>query len=286
MATDVDQPRVRRKLNLSWLKPPPMPPDGNMTLFEHLRELRYRLVVSVLAVVLTTSISGIFYRKLYDLLLWPYEEARTILLASNPDVQTSVVNIGVTAPFTLALKVCLVAGLVASAPVWLYQLWAFIMPGLLANEKKWALIFVVASTPLFIAGVILGFFVMPKGIAVMLSFTPDSVPVTNMLDLPYFLSFMLRLMIVFGIAFLIPVIVLMLNFVGVVSAAQLAKARRVVIFLTFVFGAVATPSTDPFSMLALALPMLALFLIAEVIAHIHDRSKARRDKALERAAGA
>jgi sec-independent protein translocase protein TatC len=115
---------------------------------------------------------------------------------------------------------------------------------------------------------------MPKGIAVLLGFTQDGV--ANLQNINDFLSFMLRLMVVFGIAFLIPLVVLMLNIVGVIKASQLSKARTYVIFGTFVFGAVATPSTDPFSMLALAIPMALLFLVAEALAHILDRRKAKR----------
>ena len=148
------------------------------------------------------------------------------------------------------------------------------MPGLLAKEKKWALIFIGTATPLFALGVATAYFVLPKAIAVLLSFTAEGV--TNLQNINTFLSFMLRLMVVFGIAYLIPLLVLMLNIVGVVKARQLAKYRTLVIFGTFVFGAVATPSTDPFSMLALALPMTVLFLAAEVIAHILDRRKSRR----------
>ena len=161
-----------------------------------------------------------------------------------------------------------------TAPIWLYQLWAFIVPGLLAKERKWALIFIGTATPLFLLGIATAYFVLPKAIAVLLGFTQQGV--SNLQDINTFLSFMLRLMIVFGVAYLIPLLVLMLNIVGVVKASQLSKYRTLVIFGTFVFGAVATPSTDPFSMLALALPMSLLFLAAEVIAHILDRRKSRR----------
>ena len=136
------------------------------------------------------------------------------------------------------------------------------------------MIFIGTATPLFLAGVVTAYVIMPKGIAVLLGFTQDGV--ANLQNINDFLSFMLRLMIVFGIAFLIPLIVLMLNIVGVVKASQLSKARIYVIFGTFVFGAVATPSTDPFSMLALAIPMAALFLVAEAFAHVLDRRKAKR----------
>ena len=149
------------------------------------------------------------------------------------------------------------------------------VPGLLAKEKKWALIFIGAATPMFIGGVFVAYIVLPKAITVLLSFTQAGV--TNLQDINAYLSFLLRLMVVFGIAFLIPLVVLMLNIVGVIKASQLSKYRTLVIFGTFVFGAVATPSTDPFSMLALALPMTLLFIATEVIAHILDRRKARRD---------
>jgi sec-independent protein translocase protein TatC len=183
-------------------------------------------------------------------------------------------NPGITSPFTLALKVSGVAGAVLTSPIWLYQLWAFIVPGLLAKEKKWSLIFIGTATPLFLAGVVVGYIVVPKGITVLLGFTKSGV--ANLQSFPDFLSFLLRIMIVFGIAFLIPLIVLMLNIVGVVKAKQLTKYRSYVIFGCFVFGAVATPSTDPFSMLALALPMAVLFVATEVIARVLDRRRARR----------
>ena len=259
--------------SLKWLKPPPVPPDGTMTLFEHLRELRYRLIVSALAIIVGMVVAWFFRYDLMDILQRPYFQAIDALKAKNPDATTLLVNINLTSPLTLALKVSALAGLLITAPFWLYQLWAFIVPGLLAREKKWALIFIGAATPMFVGGVVVGYIVLPKAITVLLSFTQSGV--SNLQDINAYLSFLLRLMLVFGIAFLIPLVVLMLNIVGVIKAKQLAKYRSLVIFGTFVFGAVATPSTDPFSMLALALPMTVLFLAAEVIAHILDRRKER-----------
>ena len=166
------------------------------------------------------------------------------------------------------------ARLIATAPIWLWQFWSFIVPGLLSKEKKWAMIFIGAASPLFVAGVAVGYIVMPKGISVLLSFTEGGV--TNLQDINQFLSFLMRVMLVFGVAFLIPLVVLMLNILGVIPAKYLSKYRTYVVFGTFVFGAIATPSTDPFSMLALAAPMTILFLVAEVLAHLFDRRKARR----------
>lgn len=274
MALTLNKRPVR--FSLAWLKPPELPPDGAMTLFEHLRELRYRLVIASLAILVATIACAFFYNDLYRLLLHPYELARVAIHKSKPELNLQVVQIGLAAPFSLATKISVIAGLVASAPVWLYQIWAFVVPGLLAKEKKWTITFVVAATPLFLSGVALAYWIMPKGIAVLVSFSQGSA--INMLDVNLFLAFLIRVMLVFGVAFLIPVFVLMLNFLGVIKARQLAKARSYVVFGTFVFAAVATPSTDPISMLALAIPMTVLFIAAEVIAHISDRRKARKLK--------
>jgi sec-independent protein translocase protein TatC len=259
---------------LKWLKPPALPPDGTMTLFEHLRELRYRLIVSILAIIVGMVVAWFFRYDLLDILQRPYFQAIAALKAKHPDANTSLVNINLTSPLTLSLKVSALAGAIATAPIWLYQLWAFVVPGLLAKEKKWALVFIAAATPMFVGGVVVAYVVLPKAITVLLSFTQSGV--TNLQDINAYLAFLLRLMLVFGIGFLIPLIVLMLNIVGVIKAKQMAKYRSLVIFATFVFGAVATPSTDPFSMLAVAAPMALLFLAAEVIAHILDRRKERQ----------
>jgi sec-independent protein translocase protein TatC len=245
-----------------------------MTLFEHLRELRYRLIVSALAIIVGMVVAWFFRYELLDILQRPYFQAIEALKAKHPDANTSLVNINLTSPLTLSLKVAALAGAIVTAPFWLYQLWAFVVPGLMAKEKKWALIFIAAATPMFVGGVVVAYFVLPKAITVLLSFTQSGV--TNLQDINAYLSFLLRLMLVFGLGFLIPLIVLMLNIVGVIKAKQMAKYRSLVIFGTFVFGAVATPSTDPFSMLAVAAPMALLFLGAEVIAHILDRRKERQ----------
>ncbi|WP_229116488.1 twin-arginine translocase subunit TatC [Parenemella sanctibonifatiensis] len=270
MALKVAKPR----LSLGWLKPPVVPPDGNMSLWEHIAELRYRLVMSVLGFIVTTVIAAFFYRQLVAIILYPWDVAIADLAAQNPDVETALVNQGVAAPFMLAVKATALAGLIAASPIWLYQLWKFIAPGLLANERKWSAAFMLSSIPLFLMGVAIGYLVLPKGISFMLGFTPDSQGITNMLEINQFLDLVIRLMLVFGLAFLMPVVVCAINFMGVVSAAQLANARNGVVFGTFVFGAVATPSGDPLSMLALAVPMSLLYVIAEIICRVHDRRKA------------
>lgn len=263
------------------MKPPPMPEDGNMSLADHLRELRYRLVVAALAFVLVAVLCAFFYNHLFQVLLQPINLAVAELHQSRPDQEITVVTQDVAAPVTLALKVVGYAGLILSSPVWLYQLWAFIAPGLLAKEKKWAMIFLGSATPLFLTGVAVGYLIMPKGIAVMLSFTPQNQEISNLLDLPYFLNFLLRLMLIFGLAFLLPVVLVVLNLAGVVTGEQLGKWRSYAILACFVFAAVATPSTDPFSMLVLAVPMGLLYVIAEIIARVNDKARGKKNTELE-----
>ncbi|MBK8446444.1 MAG: twin-arginine translocase subunit TatC [Micropruina sp.] len=247
-----------------------------MSLGDHLRELRYRVLFSLIFIVLGMIVIAIFYNPVYTFLAQPWLQAKEILSVTNPELSTQMVLSGVTTPLTLAMKICGVGGLILASPVWLYQIWAYIVPALLAQEKRWALMFVGVALPLFLAGVAVGYWILPQGISVLMSFTPQSVPITNLIEIDKFLELMLQLMLVFGLGFLMPVVVVGANLVGVLKASQLAKARLYVIFGTFVFGAAATPSTDPFSMLALALPMTLLFLGAEVICRINDKRKAKR----------
>jgi sec-independent protein translocase protein TatC len=266
-----------KRRRFAWLRPPEAGPGGTMSLGDHLREVRYRLIVSVVAIIVASLLAAIWYDALYQVMLRPYLLAVDMLKESNPNLTPTTVITGVAEPLIMAMKVCVVAGVVLSSPVWLYQIWAFIVPALLAKEKKYALGFLSAATPLFLLGVLIGYFIMPQGISVLLAFTPSSVPVTNLIDVQAFLELMLRLMIVFGLGFLIPVFVVGLNMVGVLKAKQLAKVRTYVVFGIFVFGAAATPSTDPFSMLALAIPMTVLYLGAEVICRVNDRRKAKAE---------
>jgi len=241
-----------------------------MTLTEHLRELRTRLVISVLAMFIGFIVGWIFYGDISSLLTDPY--IHTVQrLAREQGIKSQAVINGVASPFILQTKVALVSGIVLSSPIWLYQLWAFILPGLHRHERKWTMIFVAIAGPLFAAGVVLGYYVLPKGLSVLIGFTPEQV--TNLVDLNGYLSFVIRILLVFGIAFEIPLFVVMLNLAGVVRARHLARWRSWIIFGTFIFAAVATPSTDPITMLLLAVPMVVLFLLSEGIAHVVDRRR-------------
>ncbi|MBJ7359534.1 MAG: twin-arginine translocase subunit TatC [Nocardioides sp.] len=243
-----------------------------MALSDHLRELRARLIRSSLVVLVAFLVALFFYDQLSDLIRVPYDEAVRRL---GGTVETNIVVNDVTGPLMLQLKLCGVVAVVGASPYWLYQIWAFILPGLHPSERKWSRIFAALAGPLFFAGVATAYFVLPKAIEVLIGFTPADA--TNLVDFGRFFSFISRMLLVFGIAFEIPLFVIMLNLAGVVSGKTLGRYRPWIVIGTFVFAAVATPSTDPFSMLFLAVPMLVLFLVAEVIARLIDRRRGRTD---------
>ena len=245
-------------------------PDGRMALSDHFRELRARLIRSALLLVILFFVAIYFYDQLLTLVQHPYAQAQQQLADK---VKTEQVVNDATGGLLLQMKLCGVVAVIAASPYWLYQIWAFIVPGLHDNEKKYSRMFACVAGPLFLAGVALGYYVLPKGLTVLISFTPKGV--VNLVDFSKYFSFIMRMLLIFGIAMEIPLFVVLLNFAGVVSGQQLAKYRPWIIIGTFVFAAVATPSTDPFSMLMLAIPMLLLFLLSEIIARTSDRIRGR-----------
>jgi sec-independent protein translocase protein TatC len=256
---------------------PQQPPgaDGRMALADHLRELRARLLLITIALTVGTIVAWFFYDQLFRLLLDPYEDARA-RLAEKGVRSEGVVN-GVATSLLLRLKISALASVVATSPFWLYQIWAFIVPGLHPHEKKWTKLFAVVAGPLFVAGVAVAYYVLPKGMEVLIGFTPGSL--TSLIDFGDYFRFLTRMMLVFGIAFEIPLFVVMLNLAGVISGRALGAYRPWIVVGTFIFAAVATPSTDPFSMIMLAIPMSVLFLVSEGIARLVDRRRAARGDA-------
>jgi sec-independent protein translocase protein TatC len=249
----------------------PVGPDGRMALADHFRELRARLVRSALVLVVLFFGAIFFYHQLLHLVQQPYTEAQATLKAHG--YTTVAVVQGAGGGILLQFKLCGVVSLIAASPYWLYQIWAFIVPGLHPKEKKYTRMFVGVAGPLFLGGVALGYYVLPKGLTVLISFVPKDV--TSLVDFQEYFSFMMRMLLIFGIAMEIPLFVVLLNFAGIISGKALAKNRPWIIIGTMVFAAVATPSTDPFSMLMLAIPMLILFAISEVIARVSDRVRGR-----------
>ena len=251
----------------------PVGDEGRMSLGDHFRELRGRLLRSLLVLLVTTIAAFFFYRQLIDLIVGPYNQA-VDLLGGKKRVNSEIVLSGIASGLMLQLKLCATAGVVVSSPYWLYQIWAFILPGLHAHERKWTRVFVAVAGPLFFAGVAVGYYIMPKGLQFLISMnTPGGF--RNLNDFDHFYTFILRTLLIFGLSFEIPLFVVLLSLAGVVSGKTLGQHRAWIIVGTFVFAAVATPSTDPFSMTLLAVPMSLLFLLSEMIARLVDRRRAR-----------
>ncbi len=252
-----------------------MAPDGTMALADHLRELRARLLRTVVVLAVGVVVALVFYDQTFNLIYAPYSDARRELGA---DVQTEAYIKGVGGPLLLQLKLSGIVALVGTSPYWLYQIWAFIVPGLHPHERRWSRVFAAVAGPLFILGVAVGYYVLPRGLEVLIGFTREELQ--NLVEFGEYFSFFTRMLLVFGVAFMIPLFVVMLNLAGVVSGKALGEHRAWVVLGTFVFAAAATPSTDPFSMLMLALPMTLLFLVSEVVARVIDRRRAKAEAAL------
>lgn len=251
-----------------------VPDDGRMALADHLRELRARLLMVVLALVVGITVAWFFYDPLFEVLLDPYADARVRLEAQGVD--TEPVVSGVATSLLLRLKISALAAAVVTSPFWLYQIWAFIVPGLHPHERRSTRLFAVVAGPLFLAGVATAYYVLPKGMEVLIGFTPGDIQ--SLVDFGDYFRFITRMMLVFGIAFEIPLFVVLLNLAGLVSGKTLGAYRPWIILGTFVFAAVATPSTDPFSMVMLAIPMSVLFGVSELVARFVDRRRARRTR--------
>ncbi|HET9657168.1 MAG TPA: twin-arginine translocase subunit TatC [Kineosporiaceae bacterium] len=238
-----------------------------MPLREHLRELRTRLIKSTLAVGAGGILGWFIYLPLIEALQRPFEKI------SQENGTLAKLNFAdVASPFNLRLKIALYVGLVIASPVWLWQLWAFIVPGLTRKEKRYALGFVAVAFPLFLSGIGLAWMVLPNAIRFFSDLTPRGS--AQLISADTYLTFVTRLMLAFGFAFLVPLLLVALNLLGVVRAQALLRSWRVAVFLCFLFAAVASPSPDAGSMIALAMPMVGLYFAAVGVAWLVDR---RRD---------
>lgn len=245
-------------------------PEGRMSLADHLRELRNRAIISAIAVVACGVIGWIQYRPLLELLTAPL---RTVSLRQNYG-EVGLNFQGLTTPFGLQLTVALWLGVILSAPVWLWQVWAFIVPGLTKRERNTAIVFICAAVPLFFAGCALAYYVLPTAVRVLLDFTPEGQ--WNLIPADQYLAFVTRFILAFGIAFLVPVLLVFLNFAHVLPAHIMIKGWRFAILLNFVFAAMMTPTPDAWTMIALALPMCALYFGACGVAYLLDRRRAKK----------
>jgi sec-independent protein translocase protein TatC len=251
-----------------------------MPVREHLRELRNRLAKAALAVAAGTVAGWFLHPRLIAALTGPacaIPHLHGIGQATAACPNGLLVLSGVLTPLTFTVKVAAMAGVVISTPVWSYQLWAFVAPALHRAEKRYSLLFTALAVPLFLAGAALAYWVFPQALRIVLGFTPGSF--SNAIPGDQFLDFFLRMILLFGVSFELPLLLVLLNVLGLMPARTLTERWRPIVFGVFVFSALATPTGDPFTMLALAVPMTVLFGLATAVVCWRDAAKARRDGA-------
>ena len=253
--------------------------DERMSLGAHLIELRKRLTISGITIVVT-AIGAIFVVEfVIDALRAPITN-----IADSTGRGAALNYDAVTQAFDIHFQIILTVGIVEASPVWLYQIWAFLVPGLVRKEKLYAVGFLSAAIPLFLAGCATGWFLMPNIVTLLLSFAGDQ-DLSN-LNAKYYYDFIVKLMLAIGIAFVLPVFIVLLNFVGVLSANAILKGWRVAILTIVLFTAMATPAADVVSMFLLAIPMVFLYFSAALIAWLHDRRAAKRAAKIDAELGA
>ena len=248
-------------------------PEARMSLLEHIRELRGRLLKAMLALAVGMAVGWFFFDPVWKFLERPYCKIPQHNRLLGTHGCTLVVN-GLFDGFFIHLKIMFLVGLVVSSPVWLYQLWAFIAPGLYARERRWTYAFVATAVPLFAAGAAFAYLAMSNGLRFLLHMVPNGA--TALITVDTYFGYMTAMLLIFGLAFEVPLIMVMLNMAGVLTHARFRRWRRLMIFSVFAFAAVAVPSPDPFSMLLLALPCVVLIELAEVFVWANDRRRARR----------
>jgi len=247
--------------------------NGAMPLLDHLREFRNRFLKSLLAIFLASIAGWFLYEPIIEKLTEPFCDLNA---GAEQNYCGDLYINGLIGPFNLHLKVAFIAGIIFAAPIWLYQIWSFITPALHKRERRLAIGFVSVATPLFSLGAFLAYLVLPHAVKILLGFTPSDLG--NLIRFDEYLDFVMRLILLFGIAFVLPLFLLALNILGLVSGRSLLKPWRLAVFIIFLFTAAFTPTPDPITMTLLAIPLCILYFAAGTIAIVFDKRKSKRVK--------
>jgi sec-independent protein translocase protein TatC len=249
-------------------------PEGRMPLMDHLRELRNRVLKIALGLVAGMTVGFIFFTPVWHFIERPLCSAviRGHTGCNTLGVNQLVLN-GPLDAFYLRVKVAVVVGVILSSPVWLYQIWAFIAPGLYAREKRWSYIFLGTAVPLFLIGVTFAYLSLGRSMHYLLGLTPTGVQ--NLIQVDLYMGFVMTMLLAFGIAFEVPLLIVMLNLAGILTHERFRKWRRVILFAVFLIAGIANPSPDPITMLILGGACAALVEVAEFIVWSNDRRRAR-----------
>ncbi|WP_066906150.1 twin-arginine translocase subunit TatC [Millisia brevis] len=249
---------------------------GTMPLAGHVREARVRATRAAVALVIGCIAGYLLANPILDLLRSPIEQVALDRVASlNYDT--------ITGAFDLKVRVAMFAGIVLASPVWLFELFAYVTPGLTRKEKRYTFGFTAVAVPLFLVGCYFGLRIFPRMVELLAGISSDED--TTILTASYYVDFVLKVVIALGISFVLPVLVVMLNFMGILSARRIRRSWRVIVVVIVLFSALVTPSADVLSMFLVAIPMTALFGIALLITHLHDRRAAKRARMAQAAVG-
>jgi sec-independent protein translocase protein TatC len=248
-------------------------PEGRMPLFDHLRELRNRIVKALIAIVIGMIVALVFSDQSWTLLTRPFCESTIHGLTGCKQLGDTLIAPNIFDPLFLRIQIAFYEAVIVTCPVWLYQLWAFIAPGLYRREKKWAYIFTGTAAPLFIGGAVLAYFVMDRGLHYLLGIAPTGV--TPLIDADSYLSYFVGMVVGFGVVFELPLVIVMLNVAGVLTHERFRKWRRMIIFAIFLIAGIVNPSPDPWTMLILGGIAVVLTELAEVFVYFNDKHRAR-----------
>jgi sec-independent protein translocase protein TatC len=245
---------------------------GKMPLLEHLNEFRKRFLRSVLAILAASTAGWFLYDRIITQLAMPVCDLAAARATGSDECGSLYIN-GILGPLNLQIKVAILSGLIVAAPVWLYQLWAFIAPALHRKEKRYSILFLFSATPFFALGATIGYLILPVAIKVLFGFTPEAL--TNLVRFDDYLDFVLRIILLFGLAFELPVFLLTFNLIGFLRGATILRPWRIWVFAITLAAAALTPTSDPITMSFLAGPLILLYFLAGLISVLLDK---RRDK--------
>jgi len=250
---------------------------GTMPLLDHLRELRKRIMRAAFFIFIFSILGFVYYDQIITTLAEPVCDLKLAQSSGSNNCGSLFIS-GVLGPLNLQVKVAFLTGVIISAPFWLYQLWAFIAPALHRKERRKSVFFVIAATPFFTFGAALAYYILPIAIRVLFGFTPDSL--NNLVRFDDYLSFVLRIILIFGLAFELPVFLVSLNLIGVLSGKAILKPWRFAIFGITLFVAAFSPTADPLSMAALALPLILFYFGAGGIGLLVDKKREKKSQAI------
>ena len=250
---------------------------GTMPLLDHLRELRKRIMRAAFFIFIFSILGFVYYDQIITTLAEPVCDLKLAQSSGSNNCGSLFIS-GVLGPLNLQVKVAFLTGVIISAPFWLYQLWAFIAPALHRKERRKSVLFIIAATPFFTLGAALAFYILPIAIRVLFGFTPDSL--NNLVRFDDYLSFVLRIILIFGLAFELPVFLVSLNLIGVLSGKAILKPWRFAIFGITLFVAAFSPTADPLSMAALALPLILFYFGAGGIGLLVDKKREKKSQAI------